>query len=209
MNNSVPYATMYTATYPTVYTLVTPFPTSDKVHSILNGRIVRIKKSKDGCLHIYDAVYGDLLINTTSVYDRDDEPGGFITIRTESGTDYHFRRLDFLIPTAYAAQPPEPSEDPKEDPKDKPEEKVPEPPAPEFSFNVINEEETWKDIHYGDGHRQIEYTFDREITRDEFLKFCEAKGHDLKPEGAWYEDYAMIFGEGSKWTYRWVRRYTD
>ena len=89
-------------------------------------------------------------------------------------------------------------------------------------MKVLKETKINKAIHYGDGYSGIEYVFDTPVTREEFVSFCEEKGHKMKglDHHAWYEDHAKIEnpndefgfnknGPSDVWLYKWVRVYTD
>lgn len=99
-----------------------------------------------------------------------------------------------------------------------------------FDINVVEETDIFRHIEYGDGYSGTVYKFNREISKEEFLKFCEVKELNLsKLDGyAWYEDHAAILPYALKekerwtkwnvdkdktssdtWTYIWVRAYTD
>lgn len=80
-------------------------------------------------------------------------------------------------------------------------------------LKVINTQHDHKDINYGDGYSETTYTFNRDLSREEFIEFLFNKNPNVnlkdKKDAAWYEDYAIISGKNSIWTYRLVRRYTD
>lgn len=188
--------------YHTTYYLTVPF--TDEVHSVLNGRIFRIKKSDDNIMKVFDALDKTELMTSTTIIDRVDTDDGHVIIKTSSGTVYHLRRLESLLPTAKAVEPAEPAPAPVEFPSP---EKIAEATG-KPDFEVVETKENFKPIHYGDGYDEVVYTFSRDITEDEFRKFCEDR-HMMKEKGAWYENYSTIFGKGNVWTYRWVRVYTD
>lgn len=83
--------------YSKLYTLVIPF--EDETHSVLNGRIFRIKASADGHLHFIDPIYDEELLESTSVSNREDYNNGTIIVNTNSGTSYYLARLSSLLPT--------------------------------------------------------------------------------------------------------------
>lgn len=94
---------------------------------------------------------------------------------------------------------------------------------------VLNETQIERAIYYGDGYDGTVYRFAKEVTYEQFVRFCKANELKLpREEGyAWYEDYPQILSEtllnGARhpmrgaseydtsftWTWLWVRAYTD
>lgn len=181
--------------YDKKYTLCVPF--NDGVHDILNGRIFKIKKNEDdNHMAFFDAFSNEPLLTSTSIINRNDQEGGFVTITTESGTVYYLRRISFLLPTTISL----PTTEVTETPEDKP---------AESKFNVIKETTDTKHINYCDGWFQRTFEFDRELTEDEFKEFCTERGLALEPKGAWYMNWNTVHGGGKEWTWRENHPYKD
>lgn len=222
--------------YQKVYTLLIPM--EDTTHSILNGRIFKLKidpVSKH--LTMFDPIHQEILMESTSVVNRHDSANGVVEVTTASGTTYFLKRLNFLLPTI----PSEPS-----DPKPVSQEEYDDKAVKEFyerilnenqrlreelaeykkkaNDNVISEEvealkgsiidifDDYREINYRDGYRSKTYTFMSNVTEEQFKALCIAEGLDLKPKGEWYENYNEIFcvdGNPCQWCWKEILRYTD
>lgn len=77
-------------------------------------------------------------------------------------------------------------------------------------LTVIIVTNDYKPIRYGDGYDKHEFVFNRNITEEEFYDFLNTNNYNLhsNPVG-WWDDYSKIEGCDNKWTYTWIRRYTD
>lgn len=76
-------------------------------------------------------------------------------------------------------------------------------------IQVVNKTEEHKPIHYGDGFDKTNFTFNREVSEEEFLAFLKENNYRISPKAEWYNDYTKIEGSGNTWSYIWVRVYTD
>ena len=192
----------------TLFTLRKPM--YDQIHSVLNGKVFVVKSNPDNKhMLIMDAADRKVLLESTSAIRRQTEDGFIVT--TESGTVYDLVKVSTLIPTSEA-------------------DSLPDFAYPDEELGPIKEEHVFRHIHYGDGYRGTVYTFDHEISYDEFLNFCQKNEFELinKLEGyAWYEKHGKILdcaivddqripgGEVKKnkkhsvWTYLVVDPYTD
>lgn len=93
---------------------------------------------------------------------------------------------------------------------------------------VIDEFNINRAIYYGDGYYGVVFKFADEVTYEQFIRFCKAKGMKVPERGyAWYEDHPMVFNQrildgehhpnkgasendtSPVWTWLWVRAYTD
>lgn len=77
--------------------------------------------------------------------------------------------------------------------------------------------------NYCDSHNIHEFVFNKEITEEEFIEFCEMNNLKIKKPGAWYEEYSEIKniyannsvpsfmnnGVSTSWRYDWVKPFTD
>ena len=88
---------------------------------------------------------------------------------------------------------------------------------------VIEENHISKPIYPGDGYYGVEYTFEESISKEDFIEFCNLKGHDMsKLTGySWWENHASIENrddniyvgshntKGTRWTYKMIKPSTD
>jgi len=176
-----------------IYTLKNPL-SGDK--AILNGKLFKVKSNSKVHDDYYkragfiDITNNECIWLTTKVVHVEKLQNG-ITIITESGSIYDLINVYSLIPTSECI---------------KDEKVVPE----KIPFKVIDEKTSVKHIHYGDGYRMIDFTFDRDITREEFIDFLKENNHDTREHQEHpYQDYAVITGAGNMWKYKWVNCYTD
>lgn len=79
-----------------------------------------------------------------------------------------------------------------------------------LDFDLICTEDDYQPIHYGDGYSLTKYTFNRDITEDEFRMFLDESNirYNLNQEYP-YEDYYKIIGSGNSWTLKKILCYTD
>jgi CRISPR/Cas system-associated protein endoribonuclease Cas2 len=172
--------------------------------SCLNGKIFRVRKSNTtGELLFIDALTGNVLWNTTKVLDQQDD-GKSITFKTANST-YVVLNVSELLPTKEDVNLSEPSlvetdvvnellHDDKPDISD---------------LVVLDDIHTSKPINYGDGYDMHQFSFNREITKEEFIEFLKKENYKIAERANWYEDCSIITGVGKNWTYKWVRVYTD
>ena len=73
-----------------------------------------------------------------------------------------------------------------------------------------------------DSHNIHEFVFNKEITEEEFIEFCEMNNLKIKKPGAWYEEYSEIKnisvndsvpnfmknGVSTSYRYDWVKPFT-
>lgn len=169
----------------------------DLVGSVLNGKVFVVKKnSEDGRAAFIDLDTKKVILHTTEVTSifRD---GFDMTINTISGSKYKLVDVRSFIPTL----------EPESVVSDA--EPVVVPSVNISDISVVFENRTSKHINYGDGFDMTEFEFNRDINEEEFREFLTREGYNLKPYTEWYSDYAKIEGSGKKWTYTWVRVYTD
>lgn len=161
----------------------------DDVHSILNGRLLSIRKDEWECLHFTDRITGEILVSTTKMVERTDATEhGYFTIRTESGTTYRLWLIKSVLPTkAISAAPTNDA-----------------PPVDTFNFAVKNKE--YSCISDG-GNDEVEYyietttyIFYRDITKEEFVEFCKLQGHPMVVDSDAVCFWSMN-GSNNKWTY--------
>ncbi len=174
----------------TVFTLRNKM--TGEVQKTLNGKLVIIIRNKNKTLQIVDITTRLVLVNTTEVISVKEKPDG-ITFLTESGSVYDFVAVSTLIPT-----------------KSEPENVVDPVESKPYDFNVVLEEREYEPIYYGDGYDTKIYTFDREITENEFRKFLDHNGVYYNLEQKYpYQDYHKITGNGKKWILKKILCYTD
>lgn len=158
---------------------------------VLNGKLLAVRhdKEKTGHLMFIDITSKTVIWETTSMIESVETKDGII-FKTASGSSYDFIDVVTLVPTY---NPPTVVEMPVE-----------------IDFIVVNEKTDYRPIHYGDGYDRTAYEFSREITEKEFIAFLEKKNICTRTKQEYpYQDYAKIEGSGTKWTYTWVRCYTD
>lgn len=155
---------------------------------ILNGKIFHISLTEDKRAVYIDISTDNVLLITTRIMEttRDDN---LLTLHTESGSVYELADIIKYIPTKHEES---------------------------LSFKCIDKKCYHKPIYYGDGYDDTTFTFDREITKDEFMSYLANEGYQIKPYDSdkWYCDYTILSCEGDKykcdkWKYRYVRVYTD
>lgn len=165
----------------TIYTLRNALPNGH----FLNGRVFIAKKipEDNDNFHVEFLVLetGKVWLTTTVIQKLATNDG--VIIQTKN-TKYDLVRVETLIPTkAENTESNEPI--------------------------VVSKVYDAKAIHYGDGYYKYTYEFDRDLTEDEFVAFCEKNGYKIIPEGPWYQDYSKVEGSGKIWTYTMINRYTD
>lgn len=237
----------------TIYTLRTEYVGALE-H--LNGKMFTIKLDCDGHMTLNDVTTGDWLRKTTRIVKTEETVNG-VVYTTQSGTVYDLIDVSSILPSNPKTSAtfegkladlleilpfddielPEPEAKPVEVQEVAVEHlngniKLPE--AREIVSlddipEVLNETQINRAINYGDGYYGTVYNFAKEVTYEQFVRFC--KVNDLKlprKEGyAWYEDYPQILSEtllnGARhpqrgaseddtsftWTWLWVRAYTD
>ena len=163
--------------------------------SCLNGKLILIKKNKEtGTLVFVDALTNQPLWETTPIRDRafsDDRNS--VVINTASGSVYEMINVSSIIPTV----------------GDVLTVVAPAKVAVVDALNVLNKAFTSKPIKFGNGYDRTTFTFNRDITKDEFVKFLEDRKYTMHyPEG-WWDDHSEITGSKNKWAYTWVKVYTD
>lgn len=234
----------------TIYTLRT-----ENVGALehLNGKMFTIELDCDGHMTLNDVTTGDWLRKTTRIVKAEETMNG-VVYTTKSGTVYDLIDVSSILPSNQKTSAtfedklaglledlpfddielPEPIKEPVEV-----QEVVAEvAEIPEQTEEIVNiddipevleKEEVYRGINYGDGYSGTVYRFAKEVTYEQFVRFCKA--NELKvprKEGyAWYEDYPQILSEtllnGARhpqrgasesdtsftWTWLWVRAYTD
>ncbi|MCM1439689.1 MAG: hypothetical protein NC131_10910 [Roseburia sp.] len=88
-----------------IYTLARPFSPEDSVHSILNGKLIIVKKNDDGTMYFVDAVDNNNSVHSTEVVStvtRTNDLGlEEKVVTTESGTVYPLvDMIQFVMTTA-------------------------------------------------------------------------------------------------------------
>ncbi len=172
--------------YDKIYTLADPM--TDAIHRVLNGRIFKILKDPNSCLHFFDAITGDSLIDSTPVTDRYGE-GPSIHITTESGTQYDLRVISWLIPTSKEGLS-------LTNPK-LAEEIYP----TELPVLVSKEDNSPEYRAYCDRKIVTVYTFEADTTEEQFRKYLESQGTKLTDKGDWWQEYDKVEGNGKTWTH--------
>ncbi len=77
-------------------------------------------------------------------------------------------------------------------------------------IEMVNSTRDYKPIHYGDGYDLVNYEFNRDITREEFISWCEENKLRTNERPRYpFESYAEISGAGTKWTHKTILCYTD
>lgn len=158
---------------------------------VLNGKLlaVRHNKEKTGHLMFIDITSKTVIWETTSMVESIETKDGII-FKTASGSSYDFIDVVTLVPTY---NPPTVVEMPVV-----------------IDFAVVSKNHDYLSIHYGGGYDLDEYEFSREITEKEFLAFLKEEKLCTRTTQEYpYQDYAKISGSGKKWTYKWIRCYTD
>jgi hypothetical protein len=175
-----------------IYTLSAPL---DGEKSILNGRLLLVRIDKnDKRLKIADAITREDIWVTTPIFvSRESDVGACFV--TQSGSTYDFVNVEALIPTTKVFS--NTSEDAVHEEE------------PTVDFVVVNCEESHRPIYYGDGYDKYVFEFSREINEAEFLAFLKKEGRPTNKQEHMFQDYAKLQGKGTKWTYTWVRCYTD
>lgn len=194
----------------TILTLLIPF--TDKVHSVLNGKLLVLKKDPNterGA--IIDIQTKEILVETTRILSIV-SIGNNVTVKTESGTIYSFIKVSSLIPTSNKRIETEEAEEAEET---EVVEETTTSQSSDFCYNPTVLEVSHKSqlAHYCDQYFQYTYKFAEVLTEAEFLYFCEnVKKYKIEPRGAWYESYSSLIQEdddGRVWTYRFTEPYTD
>ena len=147
--------------------------------SCLNGKIFKISKSNKTGELTFTDITTNKVLWVTTKVLDQHDDGKIITFKTASGSTYVVSYVSGLIPTI------------------------------ESDIRLLNDSYTCKGINHGDGYDMHTFTFNREITKEEFIGFLEKGSYKIEEKVAWYLDYSIINGEGKIWTYKWVRVYTD
>lgn len=80
----------------------------------------------------------------------------------------------------------------------------------ELNVEVLNENHSIRPAHYCDALKRVDYKLSRELTREEFIKFCELKHLITNEESLHpYGPYAKFEGSGNQWSHITVEPYTD
>ncbi|MCM1441678.1 MAG: hypothetical protein NC131_21085 [Roseburia sp.] len=158
---------------------------------ILNGKLICVHHDKDktGHLRFIDITTKTVIWETTSLVETNETKDG-IVFKTSSGSTYDFIDVATLVPTYIPAAVVE--------------EHI------NIDFTVVDEHHDYRPIHYGDGYDRTDYEFSRDISEEEFIAFL--KSHNINTRTVQehpYQDYAKLEGSGTKWTYKWIRCYTD
>lgn len=177
-----------------VYTLRKPF--EDELRSTLNGQLFAVSKNKNtGHLKFVglDIRNHVVLFETSSVQSETGTDDGVIFC-TSNGTIYDLVDVSTLIPTKAPVE-------------------VCDELNPE-NVKVVSENISVKHAHYCDGEVKTRYLFERELSYEEFYRFCltEVKHQKiiLKDETTYpYQDYYVIAGSGKEWELTRVSPYTD
>ena len=156
--------------------------------SCLNGKIFKVKKDEKGRAVFVDIITDQVIWVTTNILEKINTDCG-VKFITKRGSIYELVNILSIIPST-------PS--PKEIKVDE-----------DDVLKVISTEQSSKSINYEDGYDKTVFEFNCTITEDVFIKFLLANGYKIHEQEAWYEDHSVISGEGFKWTYTWVRVYTD
>lgn len=78
-----------------------------------------------------------------------------------------------------------------------------------LGFHAITIKHEYDHRAYCDSKTTSIFEFSRPISREEFSSFLKEMGKEEKAQEAWYTPYAIINGEGDKWSYTFVNPYTD
>lgn len=166
---------------------------ANDVGKTVAGKIIKVKLAKTGEALFSDYFTDEALWETTQGKWSDHGNGNY-TLQTQH-TTYRFMEITNL-PDAVKA--------PKKG------KVVAEEPAPAIpAIEVVDKKRSHKPINYGNGYDKTEFTFNREITEDEFLEFLKENKYRLHEAEGWWDNHHKIEGKGTKWTYTWVLAYTD
>ncbi|MCM1232597.1 MAG: hypothetical protein NC489_20930 [Ruminococcus flavefaciens] len=177
--------------------------------TVLAGKVIKVTMSEDRCATMFDYFTGEALWVTT--------PGSWTevtdsvyTLRTRH-TLYVFVKIHNLPAPAEAAGTNPKKEEPYQIHRPTPVTPVPKTaPAIDISnIEVVDKATSYKGINYGDGYDKTEFTFNREITEEEFMTFLLANKYRIHNADGWWDNHSKIEGSGAKWTYTWVLAYTD
>lgn len=157
---------------------------------ILNGKLFYIKKD-----HHESAVFIDLETQmeiwvTTPIVDIKID-GNCKILTTRSGSTYEVVEVTSLIPTKAVMEINTPIENHKD------------------SITVIDKKHTSRLINYCDGFDKSEFTFNRNITEEEFTAWLLENSYKIHTAEGWWDQYSKITGDGNKWTHSWIDPYKD
>lgn len=175
-----------------IFTLMEAYPDSDK-RSCLNGKLMVIKVRKGSEMLLFDITSKDrkCLWITSTVEDIKEYPEvGLLNVWTSNHT-YKFINVETLLPSNYVPSTSNP--------------------VPIEDLVMVSSTKNYKSIHYGDGYDQMTYEFNRDITREEFVKWCTENTDRRMNESPSYpfENYVEISGTGNVWRHKIILCYTD
>lgn len=178
-----------------IYTLRKPF--ENKPRSVLNGQLFAVSK-ETGHLRFISLDIGchKVLLETSSVQSEERIDDGVI-FYTNNETIYDLVDVSTLIPTKAPVEVPI---------------EVCDGFNPE-NVKVVDEKHSGRGINYCDGLHKTMYTFDQELSQEEFCRFLtEVKSINIVLENETtypYQPYHVIAGRGKRWEITKVTPYTD
>lgn len=172
----------------------------------LNGEIFKIEYDNEGRAMFIEPKSKVIFLKTYPIVSKK-EDNGIISLTAENGDTYVVIDIHRIIPTSNNMYHPEDPavEEPVETFETNPESEI------KIDFNLVKKVEIENSgINYRDGHFKIKFTFDREISEREFIKFLTTNNYKVHKALNWYEDHSDLTYEGfNTWIYDWVRVYTD
>lgn len=151
--------------------------------SVLNEKIF-VAKIKDNKVVFVDLVSQTPIWQTTQIVSNEATEDG-VVVTTSSGSIYDMLDVLKLIPTSSKVE------------------------LPPIDFSVVDQKITTRERNYCDGIHKTEFTFDRDITLEEFTRFLKLNSFKFHDAAGWWDDHHKIEGFGKQWSYIWVSAYTD
>ena len=117
---------------------------------------------------------------------------GILNVVTTSCHKYSFVNVETVIPTYLPFRRCDPAPEPE-------------------PIKMVGSQKDYKSINYGDGYDKMTYTFNREISADEFIQWCKDNTNRRMNEKQSYpfESYVEIRGSGKTWEHKIILCYTD